>query len=150
MTKLTDHFTLEEFLFSQTAARLGIDNTPTGEVVTNLTEVARYLEEIRRHFGRPVIVSSGFRCEKLNRAIKGSPTSAHRFGLAADFTVQGVPNIQVCEFIRDHMHDIDQVIYEFGPNGWVHIGLAKKPRGESLTAIKVAGRTVYKPGIIAV
>lgn len=148
--QLTTHFTLAELTASQSAARLGIDNTPSDEVVLNLTDVARHLEEIRAYFCRPVIVSSGFRCEMLNRAIGGSLTSAHRYGLAADFTVQGVSNIEVCEFVRDHMPDVDQIIYEFGPSGWVHIGLAAKPRREALTAIKVSGRTVYKPGIVAV
>lgn len=149
-TMLSDHFCLAEFTQSQAAIRNGLDNTPNPEIVTNLQRLAETLETVRLHFCRPVSISSGYRSPEVNKAIGGSPTSAHRFGLAADFTVQAIPNVEVCRWIADNATDlgIDQIIYEFGPRGWVHVGLAEKPRYQPLTAILVAGKTVYRPGIV--
>ncbi len=151
MTKLTEHFTLEEFLISQTAARLGIDNSPSEEHQANLLQVAEHLEIVRAQFG-PVIVSSGYRSRALNSAVPGSSkTSAHCFGLAADFHIPGHANIEVCRWIADHLPDYDQVIYEFGPapHGWVHLGLRNGiPRKQTLTAKRGEGKTIYQPGIL--
>lgn len=149
--QLTEHFTLEEMTRSSTAVRLGLANDPPDEYLDNIRQVAAALEVVRAHFGRPIRVTSCYRSPEVNRAVGGSPTSAHRFGYAADFTVDGVPNIVVCEWIRDNLSDFDQVIYEFGPRGWVHLGLCRyKPRRQKLTAFKEAGKTVYKQGIIEV
>jgi len=145
--KLTEHFTLEELSRSSTAVRQGLDNTPPANLLPNLKRIAEHLEIVRAHFGWPITVYSGYRSPAVNEAVGGSKTSAHRFGLAADFVVQGVPNRKVCEWIRDNLKDFDQVIYEFGPKGWVHLGLAAKPRKQALTAVKENGKTVYKPGI---
>lgn len=145
--KLTEHFTLEELSRSTTAVRQGLDNTPPAKLVPNLKRVAEHLEIVRAHFGRPVNVYSGYRSPAVNKAVGGSATSAHRFGLAADFVVQGVSNREVCEWIQKNLADFDQVIYEFGPKGWVHLGLAAKARKQALTAVKENGKTVYKPGI---
>jgi uncharacterized protein YcbK (DUF882 family) len=71
---------------SQTAARMGIDNTPTPEILKNLRIMAAKLEEIRSLLGVPVLVSSGYRCPALNKAVGGSKGSAHLLGLAADIT----------------------------------------------------------------
>ncbi|MBT0664755.1 DUF882 domain-containing protein [Geobacter pelophilus] len=151
--KLTRHFTSDEFIVSQTAARLGIDNSPTPEVIANLQLVALVLEKVREYFGKPVLVSSGYRSPALNAAVPGSSkTSAHSKGLAADFTVQGVSNHDVCKWIAENIKelDIDQVIYEFGVTGWVHIGLAATPRYQMLSAIRGdGGKTVYVEGFRA-
>lgn len=150
MTRLTEHFTLEEFLISQTAARLGIDNTPNEAHQANLKQVAEHLEIVRDQFG-PVIISSGYRSSALNKAVPGSSkTSAHCFGLAADFHIPGHDNIDICRWIAINM-DYDQVIYEFGPapKGWVHLGLRNGiSRKQTLTAKKGDGKTVYQPGIL--
>jgi zinc D-Ala-D-Ala carboxypeptidase len=145
--KLSEHFNLSEFIQSDAAVRKGLDNTPSPEVVVNLTRVANVLELVRGHFAKPVKPSSGYRSPEVNKAIGGSKTSAHCAGLAADFRVDGVDNVTVCEWIRDNVSDYDQVIYEFGPTGWVHLGLAEKPRRQALTACKQNGKTVYLSGI---
>jgi len=146
--RLTDHFTLREMTASPTAIRLGLDNTPPADLLGNLREVAETLELVRAYFQRPVLVTSGYRSPEVNRAVGGSPSSAHMLGLACDFTVVDVPNIDVCNWIAANIPDFDQVIYEFGPHGWCHLGLAHRPRRQSLTAIKRDGKTAYLRGII--
>lgn len=146
--QLTQHFSLRELTVSETAARKGISNQPTEEHLPNLKRVAEALEVVRAHFGRPIRVTSGYRSEAVNKAVGGSKTSAHCQGMAADFTVEGVENKLVCQWIEKFYPDYDQVIYEFGPEGWVHLGLADKPRKQALTAVKgKTGKTEYKPGI---
>lgn len=147
---ITDHFTREEMERSCAAIRLGIDNTCPDHLLGNMIEVALKLERIRAHYGVPIHVTSCFRCPAVNVAVGGSNTSAHRYAHAADFEVQGVPNIDVCRWIIENMDgEFDQVIYEFGPSGWVHVGFSDSPRGEVLTATKEGSRTIYAHGIVA-
>lgn len=83
-TRLTEHFTLEEFLDSSKAKELIIDNTPPVEYLNNIKYVAYLLELIRKRARVPIRISSGFRCPPLNKAVGGSPSSRHLFGLAVD------------------------------------------------------------------
>src|SRR5438128_1513121 len=118
-TTLTAHFTLEELCFSSTAVRLGIDNSPSDEIVAHLRVLARGLERVRALLGHPMHIDSGYRCEALNTAVKGSKTSAHTRGYAADF---------VCPAYGDPLHIVqavtrsdiafDQCIQE---GTWVHV-----------------------------
>jgi hypothetical protein len=82
--KLTEHFTLAELTASNKASQLGIDNTPPPEIVPRLVMVAEMLERIRSTLNAPVVVTSGYRCERLNMAVGGSSTSDHPRGHAAD------------------------------------------------------------------
>jgi zinc D-Ala-D-Ala carboxypeptidase len=137
---LTDHFTLEEMVRSETAPRLGIDNIPTAEIIDRLRVTAQLLERIRA-FARAhynpnsiVVVTSGYRCPDLNKAIGGVPTSAHCFGCAADIHVPGVPILTLAKDVAANIMGYDQIIHEFG--SWVHVGLARPdtvPRHETLT-----------------
>jgi zinc D-Ala-D-Ala carboxypeptidase len=147
------HIKRYELEASETAARLGIDNTIPNALLSNAISLANWLQLLRirlhEHFGkeRPILITSGYRSPPLNSAVGGSKTSAHRFALAADIKVPGVRSKELAEFIRDHMADIefDQVINEF--NQWVHIGLkpeGTKPRNQALTAVKINGRTEYQ------
>lgn len=143
--ELSKHFTLQELTHSDTAVRKGIQNTPTPEQVENLKMVASVLEQIRELVGKPVKVSSGFRCPELNRAIGGSKSSAHMQGLAADIYVDGMPAKQLAIAIRDAGIVMDQLIYE---GSWVHIGLsAELPRKQVLTALFLKAGTRYLEGI---
>lgn len=146
---LTEHFTLKELTVSEAASRLGLDNTPDEATVRNLRLVAGALEKIRAHFNAPVIVTSGYRSPAVNKAVHGSATSAHRFGCAADFHVIGVSNLDVCNWIKENLPEFDQVIYEFGPTGWVHLGISvtENPRMQALTAAKGLNGTTYVAGI---
>ena len=145
---MPDNFTIEELIFSQTAARNGIDNSPSEDIIINLTRLAWNLQAIRDGLGKPVIVSSGYRCPYLNNAIGGSKTSAHMKGLAADINVPGMTPLDLSIWIAENIPDYDQVIHEFGR--WVHFGLSDVPRGQLLTAMKEDGKTVYKNGLIEV
>jgi hypothetical protein len=148
-TRLTPHFTLVEMSRSNTAVRLDLDNTIPPDLIPNATHVAQALELVREHFGAVVHVSSCYRAPAVNKAVGGSPTSAHRFAHAADFTVEGVPVIEVCQWCALNIPNFDQVIYEFGPGGWCHLGFTNgAPRRQTLTAIKENGKTVYKPAIV--
>lgn len=82
--KLSPHFTLAEFVASNKAAQLKIDNTPPQELVPRLVLTAEMLERIRSTLNVPVIVTSGYRCPHLNRAVGGVTSSDHTQGHAAD------------------------------------------------------------------
>lgn len=152
--QISEHFTLEEFLKSQTAARLGIDNTPSDAVIRNLQALCHnVLEPVRLHYMRPVVISSGYRSALLNHRIGGAATSQHRNGEAADFEVPGVANLEVARWMEKQLN-YDQLILEFytpgQPNsGWVHVSWRKPYRNQELTAVKRGGKTVYLPGLVA-
>lgn len=142
---LTPHFTLEEFTVSQTAARLGIDNTPPLWYRAHLQAVAEQLEAVRALLGVPVHISSGYRCFALNTAVGGAPKSAHLLGLAADFIAPqfGTP-LQIARAIAGSPIRFDQLIYEYGT--WVHLGLSEgPPRGETLSIFAGTG---YLAGLV--
>lgn len=129
--KLSEHFSLEEMTKSQTGARKGIDNTPPPEVIENLKLLCEnVLEKVRIHFGRPVIVNSGYRGPKLNKAIGGAKKSQHLTGQAADIEVPGVDNNVLFCWIKDNIV-FDQVILEYHKkgvpdSGWVHVSWNSK------------------------
>ncbi len=147
--QITKHFTLAEMSHSATGERMGLNNTPPADLMPNILKVCERLEQIRGHFGLPVRVLSCYRSPEVNSAVGGSPTSAHRFGLAADIVIEGVANIDLARWCAEHIADYDQVIYEFGATGWVHIGFTATttPRKQLLSAAKESGRTVYHGGI---
>lgn len=148
MTQLSEHFTLAEMTRSSTAVRKGIPNNPPADAVKALTALCvNVLEPVRAHYGRPVRVTSGYRSPRLNTAIGGSPTSQHCFGEAADFTVEGISNFAVCQWIMQNLR-YDQLIYEFGEGGWVHCSYSPRMRGEEISAKKQGGRTKYLPGLV--
>lgn len=143
-TRISEHFTLEEFVTSQTAARQGIDNTPDAASRRNLRRLAGQLELVRGALGgKPVLISSGYRCKALNDAIGGSSSSAHMAGLAADFSVPDFGSVlQTARAVAECGVDFDQLIVEYGR--WLHLGLCSsgsKPRRE-LLSIGSQGRYV--------
>jgi hypothetical protein len=141
---ISEHFTLEEMIFSQTAARRGIDSTPGDFEIVNLRQLCRsVLEPIRAHFGKPVRVSSGYRSLQLNRAIGGSKTSQHCYGQAADISIAGVDNLDLAKWIRDNLY-FDQVIME---GTWVHVSFSSRDRRQALTAHFSKGRVTYTEGL---
>jgi zinc D-Ala-D-Ala carboxypeptidase len=133
---LSDHFSLQEFLYSETASRQGLNNTPTPEVLANLKQLADIMEQVRSICGdNPVTITSGYRSPEVNAACGGSSTSAHMSGLAADFIIPGFGDpLDVCKAIEPYMETllIDQVIHEYGD--WIHLGLCDgEPRCQCLT-----------------
>lgn len=147
---LSPHFTLAEMTRSATASRRGLDNTPSPAVIAALKGLCEnVLEPVRLHFGRPVIVTSGYRSPEVNRAARGARNSQHTRGQAADFTVPGVGNLDLCQWIMRNLN-YDQLIYEFGEAGWVHCSWIDGPlRNQELSAKRVGTKTVYLPGLVA-
>ena len=149
--KLTKHLSLSEVIKSGTAKRLGIDNTPTPEHMHNILLIAeKVFEPVREHFGKPLYVSSGYRSETLNKAIKGSSRSQHCKGEALDLDAQvygGFTNKELFDYIKDNLV-FDQMIWEFGTDeepDWVHVSYKKgKNRGEMLRVERDDGMNQYR------
>ena len=142
--KLSPNFTLAELTHSETAERLGLDNTPDEKVKANLVRLARMLEEVRRVLGRPIMVNSAYRSPAVNKAIGSKPTSQHCLGCAADIRVPGLtPNDIVKAIIKTNI-EYDQLIREF--DSWVHISIPNKlndkPRKQALIIDK-SGTRLY-------
>jgi zinc D-Ala-D-Ala carboxypeptidase len=146
---LSKHFTLKEMTVSTTAIRLGIDNSPSLDVINNLINISeRVLEPLREFMGEPIRISSGYRSVELNKKIGGSKTSQHCLGEAVDITCFDKNN-EMFNFIKDNLK-FDQLIWEFGNSSepdWVHVSYRSNSsdnRGEVLIAKKVKGKTVYE------
>ena len=128
--RLTEHFTLEEMVKSQTALRKGLDNNPDAEQLEALVDLCEYvLEPIRKHWSRPVIVSSAFRAPAVNKAIGSKDTSQHTKGQAADIEIPGVDNLDLYHWIGQSV-EFDQLILEFysgePASGWVHVSYVSR------------------------
>ena len=145
--QLSENFTLTEMVFSQTAARLGIDNTPGPVEIENLRSLCLHiLQPLRDSLGTPIRINSGYRCPALNRAIHGSHKSQHMTGAAADIDVPGKTPLAVATLIVELELPYDQVIHEFV--SWVHVSYdPDNDRRAQLTAMLVDGRTQYINGL---
>lgn len=145
--RLSANFQLQEFLQSQTAARKGIDMTPSDEVIENLQAlVTNFLQPLRDLVGGPIRITSGFRPPALNEEIGGSSTSQHMEGKAVDFQVPGFEPIEICEIAIVNGLPFDQLIHEF--RSWVHASYnGDENRNAKLTAKLVNGSTQYTHGI---
>jgi hypothetical protein len=135
--KLSNNFMLQEFLDSQTAHRHGITEQfqPPQSIINNLQLLCvNILQPVRNQFGM-IRVTSGYRCKRLNDLIKGSSSSQHMTGQAAD--IQGIKakNKALFEFIRSSELPFDQLIWEFGTRldpAWVHVSFSPNPRRQVL------------------
>ena len=129
------YFTLNELTASSTAKRKGIDNTPDATVKANLTAlVANILDPLREAYGKPIVVSSGYRCPKLNRAVGGAAKSQHVTGQAADIhTLSDTPadNKKLFDLILKLKLPFDQLINEYNFN-WVHVSFSPRNRRQVL------------------
>lgn len=143
--QLTPHFSLEEFTFSQTAARFGIDNTLGEPLLSNARMTCAMLEAIRTYLNdhagvrmaqdRPVRITSGYRCAELNACIGSKPTSHHVLAAAADIVAPwfGTP-YQVAQALAPAVDalGIGQLIHEYGQ--WVHVScLPVAPQNRIIT-----------------
>ncbi len=140
--KLSPHFTLAEFTRSDTALRLGIDNTLPPQLTNTALQTAHMLERIRAYLCErarkevQIVVTSGYRCSALNMAIGGAERSDHQRMMAVDFRapVFGSPQ-QVCLVIAPAVYSlqIGQLILEY--DSWVHVSLAvpDKPQNRIIT-----------------
>ncbi|MEJ2659035.1 MAG: D-Ala-D-Ala carboxypeptidase family metallohydrolase [Desulfobacterales bacterium] len=136
--RLSEHFSLKEFCLSQTAVRHGINNVPNELTIAKMKALAvNVLEPARNILGRPIRVSSGFRCIKVNRLIGGADSSQHTKGEAGDLTCDD--NAELFSIIY-HNFEFDQLIWEFGDDSepaWVHVSFREgKNRKEVLRAVR--------------
>ena len=130
-TKLSQNFSLEEMIASSTAKSKRIDNTPTPEVIKNLEKLCNeVLQPIRNKYGRAITITSGYRCQALNKAVGGVTTSQHLLGQAADIKCTATTKAVLFNIIKDMINKgeikVGQLIWEYGtkkePN-WIHVSL---------------------------
>jgi len=148
---LSANFSLHELTKSETALRMGFDNTPDDEATENLRLLCeKVLQPVRDHFGKGVKVNSAYRSPESNAAVGGSKTSDHCKGMAADIEIPGVANAELAQWIMDNL-EYTQLILEFytpgiPDSGWVHVSYdPANLKNQELTATKVAGKTTYLP-----
>lgn len=129
------YFTIQELTKSATASRRGINNTPDESVKRNLNLlIDNILDPLREAYGAPIIVTSGYRCGRLNKAVGGAAKSQHMYGQAADIrTVSDKPsdNKKLFDLIRELKLPYDQLIDEYGYN-WVHVSYSSRHRRQIL------------------
>jgi zinc D-Ala-D-Ala carboxypeptidase len=125
--RVSKHVSYHEAVKSRTAIKHGIDNTPNGLQFQRMKAVARdVFEPVRKHFGKPIFVSSFFRCPEVNEKAGGSSTSQHCKGEAMDLDADvlgGMTNAEIFYYIREHLI-FDQMIWEHGDEknpDWVHV-----------------------------
>ena len=127
------YFTIDELCKSNTAKAKGIDNSPSDEIIHNLTLlVDKVLDPLRESYGKAIRVNSGYRCPALNKVVKGSKTSQHMKGLAADITVGSTTmNKELFDLVIKLDLPFDQLIDEKNFS-WVHVSYSPKPRKQIL------------------
>ena len=133
--QLTKHFSLEELCASNTAYERGIQNKPNAQQIISLVYLAAYvLEPLREAMHEPIPISSGFRCEQLNRAVGGVSNSQHMKGQAADLCIGGdmKKGRKWFDYIKTHLN-FDQLIWEHSSNGtyWVHVSFVHPDFGRN-------------------
>ena len=147
---ISEHISYKEGVYSITATRRGIDNTPNDEQLENMETVAEEVfEPLRVYVDGPIKINSFFRCEELNKAIGGSSKSQHCKGQAIDLddTFGRATNAEMYYFIKDKL-DFDQLIWEFGDDDnpdWVHVSYVSEEdnRNRCLKAYRENGKTRY-------
>lgn len=114
----TKYFKGWEITYSYVAEQNNIDNTPTDEtIIGNLNYTLQRLNEIREGYGKPIVISSGYRCNELNEKVGGVGNSKHQEGLAVDLKWDN----ELLEFITNNMQ-FDKLIREqAGNTKWIHI-----------------------------
>lgn len=143
MTQLSEHFSLDEATYSETAVRLGINNQPNEQQLENMKKAAAGLEQLRAVTG-PLRINSWLRLPEVNVAVGGSKVSSHMDGWAIDVSSTKMTPIELCHKVEELGIKFDQMIHEFGR--WMHISFAPEMRGQKLTIFKPEGK--YKPGIL--
>lgn len=128
----SEFFTLAELIKSSTANKHHIDNTPSPEVVKNLQYgVDMVLDPLRRLYGKPIIITSGYRCQKLNDLVGGVSNSWHTKGNAADIHVASLTEATKLFNNLQKMPSVDTVLFEHSSTAqWLHVqwDMARTPR----------------------
>ena len=118
------NFKISELIHSDRAIEKNINNMPDIDALDNMLELIVYcLQPIRNLIKKPMIITSGYRCEKLNELIDGSEKSQHMRGQAADFKISGMKPKEIVEIIKNSPIPFDQLINEY--DSWVHVSYSK-------------------------
>ncbi len=140
------YFTIRELIKSTTAIKRHIDNSPSKEIERSLTAlVEKVLDPLREAYGKPIIVTSGYRCPKLNAIVGSTPSSQHVKGEAADIkSVADTPeeNKKLFDLIVKLKLPFDQLINEHNYD-WVHVSYGARHRRQKLKAVRKNGKTTY-------
>lgn len=130
------NFSFKELCYSDTAIILGINNMPkdTEKLDNMLNLMVECLQPIRDKIGKPMRISSGYRCELLNRHVGGVDNSQHTKGQAVDFTILGMSIYEIIDFIKKSGVEYDQLINEY--NKWVHISYNKGKNRKQILSIR--------------
>mgnify|MGYP003147494576 CR=1 FL=1 len=147
---ISKHISYKEGVYSITATRLGINNTPDDDQLKNMELIAEEVfEPLREYVGGPIKINSFFRSPDLNKAIGGSTKSQHCKGQAMDIddTYGKMKNSEMYHWIKDNL-DFDQMIWEFGNDDnpdWVHVSYVSPEdnRNRCLKAYRENGKTRY-------
>ena len=148
---ISKHVSNKEGVYSRTAIRRNLDNTPTSAHLKNMKKLAdKVFEPLREWVGGPIKINSFYRGEDLNKAIGGSNKSQHCHGQAIDVddTFGYKTNAEMYNWIKENL-DFDQMIWEFGDDNnpdWVHVSYVSKDenRNRCLLAYKENKKTKYK------
>ena len=141
------YFTIQELTKSATAQRKGIKNVPDTTITQNLTAlIDNVLDHLREAYGAPIIVTSGYRCEKLNKVVGGAASSQHVKGQAAD--IRSIKdsrdqNKRLFDLIRELKLPFDQLINEYDYD-WVHVSYGPRNRRQVLDAVRQGTKTTYR------
>jgi hypothetical protein len=140
--ELSNHFSLEDFTFSQTAIRHGINNRPGREILSNIITTAEKMDKIQDLLGKKIRISSGYRSQELNTRIGSKPSSQHTKGQAVDFTCSdfGSPREIIIAILNSGI-EFDQLILEF--NSWVHISFVDNNNRNQALIIDKNGTRVF-------
>jgi zinc D-Ala-D-Ala carboxypeptidase len=139
---LSEHFSLDEATYSETAIRMNIDNQPDERQLANMKSAAEQLEAVRNVTGA-LRVNSWLRLPDVNVAVGGSKVSSHMDGWAIDCSSSAHTPYALCQLVIKAGIKFDQMIHEYGR--WMHISFAPEMRQQALTIYKPEGK--YKPGI---
>ena len=154
------YFTISEMCVSGSYPKLVEVPQEGSSIYSNLTYLIERLDVIREKWGSAINVTSGYRPEKLNKAVGGSKTSFHRLGLAADIHPKNGNIMDLAECIINSGLEFDQLILEFvtvknneiSDCKWIHIGFARvNPRkqilaynGQQYKPVKITQEVKFK------
>ena len=141
--QLSEHFSLEEGTYSETAIRMHIENQPSEAQLQNMKKAAESLELVRELTGA-IRVNSWLRLPAVNEAVGGSKVSSHMDGWAIDCSSSKHTPYEMCQLVKKAGIKFDQMIHEYGR--WMHISFAPQMRQQELTIFKPEGK--YKAGIL--